>query len=97
MNRIVEAVCRHVARQDAIAGIEPDYSNLNITVYLRNGTRYRYPGMARCAAQFFARLEQACAMFPDIHWHFPEDAMPDWLVAANFNRNSPPPKVVHLE
>ena len=86
MNRIVEAVSRHKTRMDHIVGIETDFTNYRISIYLGDGSVHIYPSLAVCEAQFRVRWERARQMFSQIHWHLPHEAMPDWLIAAHMKQ-----------
>jgi hypothetical protein len=85
MNRIVEAICRYKKNRDHIVGIETDFRNYRISIYLGDGSVRVHSDLAVCEAQFRARWERARQMFHQIHWHLPHEAMPDWMTAVHTN------------
>jgi hypothetical protein len=83
MNFMLEAICRHAKRQE-IAGIESDFNDFAIHIYLHDGSVRRYAGLARSEIQFAERLNHASMIFRHIHWHSVGDATPGWIFGRRF-------------
>lgn len=88
VNRIIEIVLCHLAVKHKILGIEPEYGNHSIHIYLDDGSIIKHRIAGR-GVQFHDLLREAQQQFRDIHWHEPDEAIPYWMFPKEMKLESP--------
>jgi hypothetical protein len=87
MDNVIETVRGYLANGQQIVGIDPIFYELGMDVYLSDGSVHRHFWTTTeiCVGEqricFNEQVNRAEQMFPQIYWHHPNDAIPEWIAS----------------